>query len=310
MFAIEGFEATDLLTIGGFGPKPFAFALGIVGNHRAGGFENVLGGPVILFEPDHFGIREVALEIEDVADVGAAPAIDGLILVTHHADVLVGLGEQAHQVVLAAIGVLVFVDHDEFETAIHLEAQIGVVGEQPHGFEQQVVEIERVGLAQAAFVLFVDGGELRGLLVGGGAVDVGGRFLAAFLMADPGAHGAILHELFVQAHLLVNRLDHGHLIVVVVDGELARESVADFGQARPVAPQQPHAKGVEGGDQRAVLAARAAQKVVHPRAHFLGCLIRKGHGQYASTGDAMLVHEVRHAVGDHACLAAARSGQQ
>ena len=30
------------------------------------------------------GARKVALEVEDVPDVGAAPAIDGLVVVAHH----------------------------------------------------------------------------------------------------------------------------------------------------------------------------------------------------------------------------------
>ncbi len=76
-------------------------------------------------------------------------------------------GEQAHQLILAAIGVLIFVDHDEFEAAVHLAAQIGIVRQQPHGFQQQIVEIERVGLPQPALVLFVDGGELRRFLIRG-----------------------------------------------------------------------------------------------------------------------------------------------
>ncbi len=100
-----------------------------------------------------------------------------------------------------------------------------------------------------------------------------------------------------------------HLIVVVVDGELARESVADFGQTRAIAPQQSHAKGVEGGNQRAIF-ADAAQQVVHARPHFVRGFVGEGDGQDARTGDAMRFHEVRHAMRDHARLAAPGAGQQ
>ncbi len=229
LLAVEGFKAADLVARAGFGPQPLAFALGVVGHHRAGGFENIFGRPVILFQPDHRGIRKVALEVENISDVGAAPAVNRLILIADHTDVFVRLGEQAHQLILAAIGVLILVNHDEFEAAIHLKAQIGIMRQKADRLEQQVVKIERVGLVQAAFVLFVDGGELRGFLIGGGAIDILRRFLVALLVADPGAHGAVLHELFVQAQAAEDGLDYGHLIVGVVDGELARKSIADFG---------------------------------------------------------------------------------
>ena len=41
--------------------------------------------------------------------------------------------------------------------------------EQTHGFEQQIVEIERVGLPQGLFVLFVNHGQLRHSRIGGRA---------------------------------------------------------------------------------------------------------------------------------------------
>src|SRR6202034_509529 len=109
LLAIEGFKTADLFARAGFGPEPLAFALGIVGHHRAGGFENILGGAVVLFQANDRGIRKIALKVEDVADVRATPAVDGLILIAHHANIFVHLGEQAHQLILAAVGVLIFV---------------------------------------------------------------------------------------------------------------------------------------------------------------------------------------------------------
>ena len=73
----------------GFGPELLALARLVVLHHRAGGRQNVLGGAVVLLQPDGLGVRKVALEIQDVADVRAAPAIDRLVLVAHHADVVV-----------------------------------------------------------------------------------------------------------------------------------------------------------------------------------------------------------------------------
>ena len=71
MLAIEGFETADLFAGAGFGPEPLAFALGIVGDDRAGSFENILGGAVVLFQANYRGVRKITLEVEDVADVRA-----------------------------------------------------------------------------------------------------------------------------------------------------------------------------------------------------------------------------------------------
>ena len=52
-----------------------------------GGGEDVAGGAVIALEPDHFGAGKIVLEAQDVVDLGAAPAVDRLIVVADAADV-------------------------------------------------------------------------------------------------------------------------------------------------------------------------------------------------------------------------------
>ena len=108
-------------------------------------------------------VREIVLEIENVLDVGAAPAIDRLVFVAHHADVVVRLREQAHQLVLAAVGVLILVDHDVAQAPVPGLARGVVVLQQAHGFEQQIVEIQRVGRAQRLLVFLEDRGQRFGL---------------------------------------------------------------------------------------------------------------------------------------------------
>ena len=161
-------------------------------------------------------------------------------------------GEQAHQFVLAAIGVLILVHHHEFVAPVQALARGVVVAQQAHGFEQQVVEIEGVRFAQARLVAFVNDGQARGGGIGGGAGQISsGDLLVALGVADARERRAVLHELVVQAELLVDDLEHRDLIVVVVDGEERREAAAELGQRRAFAPQQADAEGVKGGDGRA-----------------------------------------------------------
>ena len=55
------------------------------------------------------------LEIEDVAQVGAAPLVDRLVGIADDAEVAVDFGEPPDQQVLRPVRVLVLVDHHEPE---------------------------------------------------------------------------------------------------------------------------------------------------------------------------------------------------
>ena len=77
--------------------------------------QDVAGGAVVSLQLDHARARVVALEVEDVADVGAAPAVDRLVLVADDGDAAGAARQQAHQPVLDAVGVLELVDQHVIE---------------------------------------------------------------------------------------------------------------------------------------------------------------------------------------------------
>ena len=52
-----------------------------------GGGEDMAGGAVVALQPDDLGAGKVLLEAQDVVDLGAAPAIDRLVVVADAADV-------------------------------------------------------------------------------------------------------------------------------------------------------------------------------------------------------------------------------
>ena len=99
------------------GPQVLALAPPVVGDHRVGGVEDLLRGAVVLLEADDLGVRVVALELEDVADVGAAPRVDALVVVADHGEVAVRAREEVGEPVLGVVGVLVLVDEHVAERA-------------------------------------------------------------------------------------------------------------------------------------------------------------------------------------------------
>ncbi len=54
---------------------------------RHGHVQDELGGAVVLLEQDHLRLGEILLEAQDVAVIGAPPAVDGLVSVAHDEDI-------------------------------------------------------------------------------------------------------------------------------------------------------------------------------------------------------------------------------
>ncbi len=145
-----------------------------------------------------------------------------LVGVTHDEDVAVAGAEQADELVLDAVGVLVLVDEHVPEAPLVVLEHVGVGVEQLDGVGEQVVEVHRPGGAQPRLVLAVDLGDaqLEGLLgagrvrVGAEAVVLGGR--------DLGVDRAGREALGVEVQLAQHVGDQAHRVGLVVDGEAGR----------------------------------------------------------------------------------------
>mgnify|MGYP001628042608 CR=1 FL=1 len=263
-----------------------------------GGPQDALGAPVVLLELDDRGVRELLAEVEDVAPVGASPAVDALVVVADHGHLAVLRGDGPHQPVLHVVGVLELVDEQvpEAPTELDPEALLGL--DREHQAVDEVREVERVGLRHALLVLGVDALDL---LVEDVADDhVAGAADLLLLPADPVDEELRRVALLVELHVLEHALHHRAAVLVVVDGEVALH--ADL---VGVATQQPRAGRVEGADPE--IARPAADEVAEPLPHLLGGLVGEGDGQDVPGRHRPLRHQVRHAVGDDARLAAARA---
>ena len=144
----------------GVGPQVLRLARRVVGDHRVGGVEDGLGAAVVLVEHHGGDVGERLLELQDVAVVGAAEAVHRLVGVADDGDVVVAAGEEEDDLVLRLVRVLVLVDEDVLEALAVVLEDVGVVAEQAHGVDQQVVEVHRPRLEQAVLVLAVDLGVL------------------------------------------------------------------------------------------------------------------------------------------------------
>jgi len=120
---------------------------------------------------------------------------------------------------------------------------------------------------------------------------------------DAGERGARWVAFLVEVQLPQGARDDLLLVGRVVDHEVPREP-----HGLAVATQELRARGVEGPGPE-VPRDLGREEPLEAAAHLAGRLVREGDGQDAVRRDARARDEVRDAVGDDPCLAAARAGE-
>ena len=244
---------------GPLGPEAFLLAILVLPDHGGRGVEDDLRRPVVPLEADGAGFGEVLFEVEDVAQVGAAPLVDRLVRIPDDGEVAVFGRELADQEVLRAVGVLVFVDQDVAELRRVAGAHVLGAFEELHALEQEVVEVERVALAQHVEVALEH--LAQDFLAVVPAAAKGLRALHAVArVADPGERHAGLDELLVHVELAQDLLDGRELIGRIEDDEVAGQAdrgglAAEEARADRVERRDPEGTDVDVHQARDALAA-------------------------------------------------------
>ena len=118
-------------------------ARGVVADDGVRRVEDGPGRAVVRLEPDDLGPREVAGEVQDLADVGPAPAVDRLVVVAHHADVAVLAADLADDLVLRRGSCPGTRPRGRGGSACGSASRTsGCSRKQAHGLEEEVVEVE------------------------------------------------------------------------------------------------------------------------------------------------------------------------
>jgi hypothetical protein len=281
-------------------PEVLGLALAVVGDDRVRRLQDRVRRAVVLLERDQLRTAEVPLELEDVADVGAAERVDGLVRVTDREHVLVLAGQELEQAVLGVVRVLVLVDEDVAKRLLPARAGLGEALEHLDGQHEQVVEVDGVRGVQAALVepvhvrdgLVVEGGDARLVLLRPDQLVLRHGDLRVDSAGD--------EALGITVELLEAELHEPDLVGLVVDRE-----VRAVAEARGFAPEDAPARGVEGHDPHA--GSDVAEDALETLLHLAGRLVREGDGQ-----DLLRLHtaggdEVRDAVGEHPRLSRPRS---
>ena len=151
----------DLLPYGVFRPELLRLAVLIVSDDGIGCGQDILRRAIILLKLDRLRLGKVLLEIQDVADIRAAPAVDGLIGIADDAEIVMTACQKRCEPVLCAVRILIFVDEDVAETPLILLTQFVVIFQKVDGEQQEIVKIQSIVLAQ---LLVIQAEKLRNLL--------------------------------------------------------------------------------------------------------------------------------------------------
>ena len=270
----------NLFPLAVVGPELLALSLGVVADHTVGRVEDIGGGAVVLLQPDGPGAGVIFLKVEDVLNGGAPEPVDALVVVAHHADVLLRPGQQAHQLELCHAGILVLVHQQIAVTLLVIMAHLGVLPQKNHGLVNQIVEIKGARIFQLLFVLGVDPGGQRTL----GAAGVGlGCFGGADQLVLPAAELIQRRldgeKLVVYIQLFVDALHHPLGVVGVVDGKTPGPA-----QFLGISAQKPHTGRVEGGGKH-LLPCLLSQHPAQATAQLPGGFVGEGDGHDVPAAD-------------------------
>src|SRR4249920_1338911 len=87
LLRIPGAGDEDLFARYVVGAQRLAEPAFVVRDQVRGGGEDMAGRAVVALEPDYRGAGKIVLEAQDVVDLGAAPAVDRLVVVADAANV-------------------------------------------------------------------------------------------------------------------------------------------------------------------------------------------------------------------------------
>ena len=278
-------------------PQRLGVELGVLGDEGVGRVQDGAGGAVVLLQLDDGEVGKVLPQALEVLQRGAAPAIDGLVVVAHGGQARAVAHQLLQERVLRHVGVLVLVHQEVAQLFLPEATGFLVLAQQLERQADQVVEVHRLVAFQRGLVFHVGAGDAQLALAAG--------FLERRLGLDHGvlpqrdARGGQPDELAVGG--LQELRQQAGAVVAVEDRERGLESDAPAAGA-----QHLHAQRVEGGDGRTFGGGELAL-LGEALGHFGRRLVGEGDGRNGPAGETG-IDQVQELGGDDAGLARAGAG--
>ena len=289
----------DRVTVPEFGPQRFVKEFVVVRDDVVGRLEDSYGRPVVLLQFDDLQAGEFRWQFLQIFDIRTAPAVNRLIVVAHRGELRPDASEQFEYLILAGVGVLIFIHQQVTQAVLPFFGDVGMFAEKLDRQADQIVKIDRLIGFQRRFVRQIGRRRQGFVLVG--------RELPGGFRGDQGIFPVRDDGLQTAQGGLVDRLG------AIADDPGAVGTVEN-GKARLVAQrlgllaQNANTERVEGGYLQLV-GLLAGQQLAHPLLHFPRRLVGEGDGGDIARLKTALLDEIGDFLRNHPRLARTRASE-
>ena len=167
------------------------------------------------------GIFKYTFKIQYILNIGASEFVNGLVIISYYTQILILAGQNANQLKLYRIGILILIHHNITESLLVILQNVWLCLQKLHRLHQQIVKIQRIVGAHLFFIFPIHFGNLL-LMV------IPYRIQLIFLRCDifilrrrNGCQEiSFFINLCINLKKLAHILHHGLLVICIVNGEI------------------------------------------------------------------------------------------
>ena len=141
-------------------PKRLFLASFVITDHPVGRIQNIFRRAVVLLQLDHPGVREFLLKIKYITDICPTEFINRLVIIPHNTEITIFARQQAYQLKLHGVCILILVHHDVAESFLIVLKHIGLSVQKLHGPDKQIIKVQRIVRLKLSLIFPVHLGDL------------------------------------------------------------------------------------------------------------------------------------------------------
>ena len=286
------------------GPEFFAKPRPVFIDDSSRRLQDGMAGAIIAFQTNDVSIFKIAFKMEDVGHLCAAPAIDGLVIISHTANIAMVSQQHTQPQVLCRVGVLILIHQNMFKLFLPQCGNLFIALEQSDDMQNEVAKVAAVHGKEP---LLIGAIELKSFAIEAMMIlliQLTGCAGVIFPLVNGGGDKAFGDFFSVQTEILHDVFDESQLVIVIKDDEIGLESDG-FG----VASENTRAQRMKCANKGGRLQMGVGEQLGNPLFHFAGGFVGKGDRQNALWVNIVFQRQPGNARGEGFCFARASTGK-
>ncbi|KXT70021.1 malonate transporter [Streptococcus cristatus] len=138
----------NFLTVFVLSPEIFRTAVAVVSDDLISRLKDGFSRAIVFLKQDYLGFWVILFKVQDILHIGSPPAIDRLVSISDHADILKAGSQELDQLVLGMVGILILVHMDVLVTLLVVGQDVRILVKKAQSQHNQIVKIHSFGLTQ------------------------------------------------------------------------------------------------------------------------------------------------------------------